>query len=211
MGAGAWIGHGSLINCNRLMMAGQAGIGHFSRIHGSIDIELEDHAVIGHRNTIVRGRSNLPPSKLRLGKLSKITSNHRLDLTRDIRMGDYSTIAGMGCQLWTHGYVHARDGAERYRVDGSIMIGSSVYVGSMSFISMGVTIGDGVIIGGGSSIGSDLLEAGLYVSAPIRHLPRPAPPQDRADLVLSSPDGTGDIVYIKNQSHQDSKASSDHS
>jgi hypothetical protein len=40
-------------------------------------------------------------------------------------IGDYSTLAGIGIQVWTHGYVHDTSGPGRYRIDGAVRIGTT--------------------------------------------------------------------------------------
>jgi acetyltransferase-like isoleucine patch superfamily enzyme len=197
MGPRARIRHGTLIKVQSLELAEGASIHHLNRIKGRFDVILGRDAMIGHRNEIIRNSRLSDPAVFRLGKVSGITSKHRLDVTRSIEFGDYSTLAGSGSQIWTHGYIHEEEGAGRYRIDGNIVIEDNVYIGSMSFISMGVRIGKGVIIGGGASVASDLPEAGLYVSSALRKLARPRDPRDRADLVAIVDDPTGDIVFRK--------------
>jgi acetyltransferase-like isoleucine patch superfamily enzyme len=173
-------------------------LGHFNRCAGPIRIALGNHAHLGHFNTVTRARFiGGPATALTLGDTAKITSRHRVDLTCPISIGDFSTVAGTGSQLWTHGYVHAMDGPGRYRIDGPIVIEDNVYVGSMTFISMGVRIARGVIVGGGSAVGKSLLEPGLYVSGPLRHMARPPDPETREDLTPLERRPFEDIVYRK--------------
>ncbi len=112
-------------------------------------------------------------------------------------IGDFSTLAGIGTQIWTHGYIHETKGIGRYRIDGRIVIGNNVYIGAGSIISMGVRVADGVIIGAGSTVARDLKEPGLYVSAALRYLPRPAAPELRADLVRVTDGGLTETVFRK--------------
>lgn len=196
---GAKVGF-SWVCVDRVELAATGRIGHFNRCAGSIRIALSAQAHIGHLNTIVRARFiDGEPTSLTLGRTAKITSRHRLDLTCSISIGDFSTVAGTGSQLWTHGYVHAMEGVARYRIDGPIVIEDNVYIGTMSFISMGVRIARGVIVGGGSSVAKSLLEPGLYVSAGLRCLPRPADPETRGDLEPLERVSGQDIVYRKRQ------------
>jgi len=196
---GAKVGF-SWVCVERLELASTGKIGHFNRCAGAIRIALQDSGHIGHFNTIVRARFiGGGPTSLTLGRVAKITSRHRLDLTCSISIGDFSTVAGTASQLWTHGYVHAMEGVSRYRIDGPIVIEANVYVGTMSFISMGVRIARGVIVGGGSSVAKSLLKPGLYVSGSLRQLPRPADPDTRADLEPIERSPSEDIAYRKKQ------------
>ncbi|MCB2078725.1 MAG: hypothetical protein KDE55_13635 [Novosphingobium sp.] len=197
LGPHARIGHLNWIRVNGLELSERAYIGHFNQISGSLVARLDVNAGIGNSNGISRSMANDgSPSLLKLGVWSKITASHKVNMADDVIIGDYSTIAGSGSQIWTHGYVHAEQGIDRYRIDGPVEIGNNVYVGSMCFVSMGVRIANGVIVGGGTSVAKDLLEPGLYVSSPIRKLPRPADPDTRGDLERVS-DSAGDIVYAK--------------
>jgi len=196
---GAKIGF-SLVAVDHLDMAPNAYIGHFNKLSGPFSICMDNNAGIGHSNVITRAPIGvcIGGSALRLGVWTKITSRHRIDCTTSVTLGDYSVIAGNGCQVWTHGYVHERTGLDRYRIDGPVEIGDNVYIGSMCFIASGVTIGSGIIVGGGTSVGKDLIEEGLYVSSPLRHLPRPKPPETRTDLTPIDRNLSCDTVYIKN-------------
>lgn len=189
----------SVVAIEALHMAPGTRIGHFNFISGPFTLRLGVNAAIGHLNLISRGRTErgASPAELRLGEWSKITGIHRVDLTSSVIMGSFSTIAGHGCQLWTHGYIHEMEGIARYRIEGPIEIGDNVYVGAATVISMGVTLGKGVIVGAGSAVSKSLLEPGLYVSSALRQLPRPPDPATRADLEQVPDHSSGDIVYRK--------------
>lgn len=191
------IGHFNLVSVTTLELEEGARIGHLNRISGRFSVKLAARAAIGNRNSISRSRANgLGPSRMTLGLWSKITSGHRVNMADNFSMGEYSTVAGAGTQVWTHGYVHDETGIGRYRIDGPVQIGSNVYIGSMCFLSMGVRIADGIIVGGGTAVARDLLDKGLYVSAGIRCLPRPASPEERPDLERVGSEG-GETVYRK--------------
>lgn len=198
MQEGSRIGHLNFIRVDSLDMSAKATIHHLNRIRGSFGIELAEQAAIGNENHVTRAKQiRTDDASLVLKKWAKITSKHRIDLTCSITIGSYSIFAGSGSQVWTHGYVHAEHGLDRYRIDGPVTVGSNVYIGSMCFISMGVTIADGVIVGGGTSVARDLSKPALYVSAGLRTLPRPPAPESRADLVAEPRPPCGDIVWSK--------------
>lgn len=178
------IGHFNFIGVSTLLMRKAARVGHLNIIKGPFHVVLRERAALGNRNRILRARSGVSvgTAQLRLGLGAKITSDHRIDCTQSVIFGEHSILAGAGSQLWTHGYIHDVEGAGRYRIDGRIVIEDNVYIGSACLISMGVRIGKGIIVGGGTSVASSLTELGLYVSAPIRRLARPASPDHRTDL-----------------------------
>ena len=170
MGPHSSIGHGNLISCRRLVLREKARFRHLNVAAGPFSILVGSRSLIGNRNRIRRQPFGITygPSVLRLGKVTGITIGHSLDLTRSILIGDYTTFAGMGTQIWTHGYYHYSTGEDRFRVDGRVMFGNNVYIGSSCCISMGVHVADGIMIGAMSSVSKDLTVRGLYVSQPLR-------------------------------------------
>jgi acetyltransferase-like isoleucine patch superfamily enzyme len=114
-----------------------------------------------------------------------------------VRIGDFSIIAGVGSQIWTHGYVHEIEGAGRYRVDGEVRIGANVYVGSRCVVTAGVRIGNGTMVGAGATVSGNLDPHAFYVSAPLRKLPRPGDPAGRADLTVVGEPALVETVYSK--------------
>jgi len=146
--------------------------GRLNVVKGPIIIDLHEQAAIGNSNVITRAPIGVSygESRLTLGILSKITANHRIDSMCDITFGDYTTLAGSGSQIWTHGYYHEKEGSGRYRIDGPIHLNDNVYIGSMCVFNAGVTIESGITVGSGSSISKDLKERGLYVSQPLRYI-----------------------------------------
>jgi acetyltransferase-like isoleucine patch superfamily enzyme len=93
-----------------------------------------------------------------------------IDCTRSVTIGDFSTVAGLASQLWTHGYHHFPQGESRFRVDGPIKIGHNVYLGSACMIGAGVRIADRIVVGGHSSVFKNLEQPGMYVSHPLRYV-----------------------------------------
>jgi acetyltransferase-like isoleucine patch superfamily enzyme len=194
------IGHGNLLACRRLCIGRDGYIGRLNLVSGPISILLRSTGSIGNANKIVRGpidHVTSGPAMLRIGRLGKITANHRVDCTRSVVIGDYSTLAGIGIQVWTHGYVHDTSGPGRYRIDGAVRIDDNVYIGASCIVSMGVHIGRGVMVGAGTTVSRSIQEEGLYVSAPVRFLPRPPAPETRADLRLDPNPALCEQVFVK--------------
>lgn len=194
------IGHGNLITCRRLCIGHNGYIGRLNTVSGPISILLRDSGSIGNSNKVVRAPINIittGPATLLIGRVAKITANHRVDCTCSVRIGDYSTLAGIGIQVWTHGYVHDVSGPGRYRIDGAVNIGDNVYIGASCIVSMGVSICSGVMVGAGTTISRSIHEQGLYVSSAVRRLPRPAAPETRADLRRDANPSLCEQVFIK--------------
>ena len=200
MASGSHIGHFNLINVRRLVLGAESSIGRANLLNGRISVLLAQRAALGNRNRVLR--APVPevahgPASLRIGHWSKITSDHKIDCTCSVRIGRYATVAGSGSQLWTHGYVHAQQGPARYRVDGPVHIGNNVYIGSACIVTTGVRIADGIIVGAGTTVARSLTAPGMYVSAGIRQVDRPAAPGSRADLQRIDDPRLCEAVYRK--------------
>lgn len=166
------IGHFNLILNQSIHLSNKSVIGYLNIFKGPFLLNLEERSAIGNKNYITRGFIGLTygSSVLRLGKVTKITTGHHLDLTRNIKFGDYSILAGIRSQMWTHGYYHADKGEERIRIDGDISIGNNVYIGSGCVFNPGINVSDAIHIGGGSVISKSLDRPGMYVGQGLRHI-----------------------------------------
>jgi acetyltransferase-like isoleucine patch superfamily enzyme len=166
------IGHFNLISIDGLSIGEHGYIGNLNALRGPFNVELARMGAIGNNNKCSRAPLGVTYGRavLKLGILAKITSSHRVDCTRSVVLGDYTTVAGHNSQLWTHAYYHDKKGPGRFRLDGDIVIGNNVYIGSQSVINCGVTIVDGVVVGSNSSVSKSLLLEGNYVSQPLRFI-----------------------------------------
>lgn len=194
---GARVGHLNFVKIRRVRLREHAKLGHMNICRGPMSFRLEQYSMIGNRNTILRAPEGATygPAQLWLGRLAKITAKHHLDCTLSIRLGDFSTLAGSGSQVWTHGYVHAEEGPKRYRVDGSVIIGRNVYLGSSIVVTGGVKISDGVSVGVGTCVTKHLTKPGFYISGALRMLPKPVDPDSRVDLERVSNESLVETVY----------------
>jgi acetyltransferase-like isoleucine patch superfamily enzyme len=171
---GTRIGSWNYLRCDRVLLRRGAYLGRLNFVRGPLSLHLRRDASLGNLNRVTRAPRPISygPARLKLGVLSKLTSGHAVDCMQSVLLGDYTTVAGKGSQLWTHGYLHEPAGPGRARIDGSIRIGNNVYVGSGCIITMGVRIGDAVTVGSLSSVSKSIDAPGLYVSQPLRFLDR---------------------------------------
>ena len=164
------IGSFNFLGFKSLELSKNASIKKLNYIKGPLNIRIEQKGSIQFLNEI---RCSIfdanPASTLQIGINSFITRGNYLDLTRSIKIGENSILAGKGTQLWTHGFYHADKGHERVRIDGSINIGNNVYVGSSCIFNPGVSVGNSIHIGAGSVISKNLDSPGMYVSQGLRH------------------------------------------
>ena len=170
---GARIGRLNYIKIEELRMEQSSSIKHANLIRGPFKLWIREKGSMTSQNKIRRA---YPPitygiSVLEIGTETHIVSNQFLDLTKSIKFGSRSQVAGIGAQFWTHGYIHFKN-QERARIDGDIRIGDNVYIGSRCVFNAGVTVGDNITIGSNSTISKDLLEPGLYVNQPLRMIQR---------------------------------------
>lgn len=166
------IGHFNLILNNEVKFYKESYIGYLNILKGPFKLELAEKAAIGNKNYLTRGELGITygESVLSLGKLTKITTSHHLDLTRSIIFGDFSILAGIRSQMWTHGYYHANKGPDRIRIDGEIIIGDNVYIGSGCIFNPGIEVSNAVHIGGGTVISKSLEKSGMYVGQALRYI-----------------------------------------
>ena len=166
------IGHFNLIFVNKIEMDFGSYIGRLNFLKGSFSVLFKNDSAIGNNCIISRAPLGISygNSQLSLGVLSKLTSGHKLDMMRSISIGDYSTIAGIRSQFWTHGYLHAPTGSDRIRIDGEINIGNNVYIGSSCVINAGIFVADSITIGSNSCVSKNLIKPGMYVAQPLRHI-----------------------------------------
>jgi acetyltransferase-like isoleucine patch superfamily enzyme len=166
------IGHFNIIKIDKIRLGEGAYIGHLNVFNGPFSINFDTRGAVGNSNIISRAPLGVTygESTLKIGELSKITARHTIDLTKNISLGKFSTIAGASTQVWTHGYIHAKKGKDRIRIDGEIHIKDNVYIGSNCVMNAGVTINNAITVGSNSTISKDLVEPGMYVGQKLRFL-----------------------------------------
>ena len=168
----AKIGHLNIVLNSSIHMQANAQIGYMNILKGPFKLYLKEKAALGNKNYLTRAKSGITygDSILQLGKLTKITTSHHLDLTRSVFFGDFSILAGIRSQLWTHGYYHSDQGADRVRIDGEIFVGNNVYIGSGCIFNPGVRVADAVHVGGGCTVSKNLDKSGMYVNQGLRYI-----------------------------------------
>ena len=129
----------SIVAANYVRLGRKARIGHFTVCRSLARLELGDHARIGNLNWITGAGDNPSPRangngsgevELLIGEHSAITHRHYIDCSDRIRIGDFTTIAGVRSQILTHSI----------RFDSSTQAVESIVIGSYCFVGTGTII-----------------------------------------------------------------------
>lgn len=155
----------SLLRVDNLVMQEGSRLGNFNVFSNVSTVVLHKHAHVGSYNYFT-GRSRSVPSRtpspgntgfptLDLGEQATISSMHYFDITDNIRIGDYSTIAGKASQFWTHGISMEKN----CQVRGPIAIGRYCLVGSSVRFVANSGIADGTVVGAGAVVTKQLVDS----------------------------------------------------
>lgn len=191
--AGGKIENLTFININKLVIGVGSTIRRFNFINGPFDVILHNKCGIGKGNKIFRSKFPIVSGYAALELLDNtfVNASHFLDLTKSIRIGSNTVLAGRKSQFWTHGYYHANTGIDRIRIDGEIFIGSNVYVGSGCIFNPGVNVSNAIHIGAGSVISKNLEKSGMYVNQPLRYI------ENDIDIIKSKLKRVEDISLVE--------------
>jgi UDP-3-O-[3-hydroxymyristoyl] glucosamine N-acyltransferase len=167
----ARIGLSLFVGVRRVRLGPRARIGHFTVFRDLNYLELGTDSTIGQWNWITAARELLAASggdgagALVIGPHSAITSRHYLDCTGGVRVGAFTTIAGVRSTILTHQV----DVYESRQVRLPVRIGEYCFVGSDVRIAAGSAIANGCAIAMGSVVAGALEEPGtLYGGVPAR-------------------------------------------
>ncbi|MEG1950113.1 MAG: DapH/DapD/GlmU-related protein, partial [Odoribacter sp.] len=158
MGDQVTIGHLNLIILPYLSLADNARIKHINAIKGGFDLILDGGATINQFNKITNSFEDRSTCKLKKGSI--IGVKHVLDLTASFEIGEYSIMAGILSQVWTHAFYHSITSTNRWRINGDVKIGKNVYIGAGCIINPGITVCDNCTIGAGAVVSKDIEEPG---------------------------------------------------
>jgi acetyltransferase-like isoleucine patch superfamily enzyme len=145
----------SVLNVRSLKMARASKIGHLNYAKGLSEIKLGDSALLGNLNWITGvplGDRNVFMDEigrnpaLYLGDHAAITHRHYIDCTNLVVVGPYSTVAGWGTQIVTHGI----DIASARQSSRAIEIGSYCFVGTRVILLKGAKLPNYSVLSPGS-------------------------------------------------------------
>lgn len=154
IGEGSRIGR-SLFFCHKVIIGKNSGIGSLNIIREIDALILHDYAFLCHMNWITgcstRHKSSFShvgehKCELEIGNHSSITSQHFIDCTGGVKIGDFTTIGGVRSQLLTH-YIDVYESRQTCK---PIHIGNYCFVGTGSLLLPGSQLPDYSVLGGGS-------------------------------------------------------------
>lgn len=145
------------------------GIGHLNFICGNFELYIQQ-SNIGNQNKFSSTGTSYHNVVLKLEKKSHITTKHLFDLTDSIVIGERTTIAGAGTQIWTHSFLRSKELNRNVRIDSSVIIGNWCYIGSRCNIMPGIKIADEITIGAQTVIAKDLNQSGIYIGQGLRFI-----------------------------------------
>lgn len=163
-----------VILAERLEMGDRSYIGHFTFINTIDRCIVGVDSRIGTLNWITGTSSNNKKMfvgveqrvcELIIGNHVRITSRHFLDCSAGIYIGSFTTIAGIGTKLFSHGI----DVASSRQLAKPICVGEYCMIGSCCLILMGVSVANCCVVAAGSVVTQSADKSyALYAGVPAR-------------------------------------------
>ncbi len=150
---GARVGF-SVLRADKVSLAEGAIVGHLTLVKGLAELTLHRHAHVGNLNWIsgmvadsafFRGEPDRV-SALEIEEHSSVSNRHYLDCTNRIRIGAFSTFAGVRSQILTH----SLDLEDSQQSSAPVTIGRFTFLGTGSILLKGAVLADYCVLGAGS-------------------------------------------------------------
>lgn len=156
-----------LINVDQLILDDDTFVGLFTTLRDLRSVELGRGAHLGRFNWVTAARMLRHQSDrhatLKLDEGAGLTSRHYVDCSGGIRIGKYSTVAGVRSVFFTHGI----DTSGGWQVGSPIVIGEFCLISSCVRMVPGVTIADRCVVAMGAVVADSLTESDcLYAGVP---------------------------------------------
>lgn len=162
----------SLIIAQSVRLEEGARIGHLTICRDLKILEMKNNSSIGNLNWITGGSRRLSSQTadytgsgpmLRVGGHSAITHRHYIDCSAHIVIGDYTTVAGVRSQFFTHS-INLR--ASRQQVK-PIIVGDYCFIGTGCILLPGARLPDFSILAAGSLLQKEMDSSWtLYAGVP---------------------------------------------
>jgi len=147
----------AVLDAENVTIAENAYIGHFTIIRGLKSLHMGTNARIGKSNrftAVPLRKSDIFPHavdrnpSLVMEEHSAIVSKHFFDCNDQIKIGAFSTIAGLGSSFWTHGI----NMAENQQETAPIEIGSYCLMAAGCVVVKGAKLPDYCALGANSTL-----------------------------------------------------------
>lgn len=150
-------------NCN---LNKNCVIKNLSVIRGLSLLELGENSRVGNLNWISTAKYHHPNSRLVLKEESAITNRHYFDCTSTIKIGKFTTVAGVRSTFMTHSI----DVYKNKQSSMEIVIGDHSFVGTNTIMLGGSNVSDKVIIAAGSTVlkSSETTQCSIFAGVPIK-------------------------------------------
>lgn len=144
----------SILSCDRVYLDRSSRIGHLTVVKGLEELRLHPFARVGNLNWITgqvrSGRHFLEQtarrSILTVGTHAAITHRHLIDCTDVVTIGAFSTVAGWGSQILTHGI----DVVESRQRCAPVSVGDYCFVGTRSILLKGSVLPQSSVLAPGA-------------------------------------------------------------
>jgi acetyltransferase-like isoleucine patch superfamily enzyme len=157
-------------NVSTIRLGARAVVGPGNVFRDLLRLEIGPDSVVGQWNWVSAATPLVEAGgegALTIGAHSALTSRHYIDASGGVRIGNFTTVAGVRSTFITHGI----DWVTSEQRTKPIEIGSYCLIGSNSAVAPGARVADQTIIGMGATINGHLSEENaLYVGSRARVL-----------------------------------------
>ncbi|UWU91389.1 hypothetical protein [Bradyrhizobium sp. CB1015] len=162
----------SIVVADKVAIDSDSRIGHATLIKNLSEFRLGKNAIIGNFNIIsgCHGTQLYPYSEQNcvfvMEDGAAITHEHRVDCANKVTIGAFTTIAGRGSQIWTHGI----DPRESKQLTAEVRVGRYVLVSTRVTILKGSILEDNSIVAAGAVVNGVVKSLTLVAGMPARSI-----------------------------------------
>lgn len=147
----------SILMAKKITIGAYSRVGHFTLFRNLEELNIGSNVIIGNfiRATAIplSAKGHFPHAShrvpaLKLGKHSAITGRHYLDCNDTIEIGEFSTIAGLGSSIFTHG-INLETNQQQTK---KVSIGRYCMVSANCVIVKGAILPDFSVLGANSTL-----------------------------------------------------------
>lgn len=162
----------SIIRAEEVIIGDNSRIGHATLIKNLSQFCIGKDTIIGNFNIIAGcyGTALYPHSEQNcvfvMEDGAALTHEHRIDCANKVSVGAFTTIAGRGTQIWTHGI----DPRQSKQITAEVRIGRFVLVSTKVIILKGSILEDNCIVAAGAVVTGTVKSLTLAAGMPARQI-----------------------------------------